>query len=193
MNNLIAQIRISLVATVILVVILCGAYPALIWGIAQALFPDKANGSLIIRNGKVIGSELIAQNFTDAKYFHPRPSSAGDMGYDATSSGGSNLGPTSKKLIDLVRERVDMYRVENNLPPTILVPADAVTASASGLDPHISLKNALLQAPRVAKARGVSEKALVEKIQANTEGRDWGIFGDPIINVLTLNLILDAS
>jgi K+-transporting ATPase ATPase C chain len=193
MHNLISQIRISLVATVILAVILCGAYPALIWGIAQALFPDKANGSLIIRNGKVIGSELIAQNFTDAKYFHPRPSSAGDIGYDATSSGGSNLGPTSKKLIDLVRERVDLYRVENNLPPTILVPADAVTASASGLDPHISLKNALLQAPRVAKARGISEKALVEKIQANTEGRDWGIFGDPRINVLTLNLILDAS
>jgi K+-transporting ATPase ATPase C chain len=193
MNNLIAQIRISLVATAILAVILCGAYPALIWGIAQALFPDKANGSLIIRNGKVIGSELIAQNFADAKYFHPRPSSAGDIGYDATSSGGSNLGPTSKKLIDFVRERVDMYRVENNLPPTILVPADAVTASASGLDPHISLKNALLQAPRVAKARGISEKALVEKIQANTEGRDWGIFGDPRINVLTLNLILDAS
>ena len=175
MHNLISQIRISLVATVILAVILCGAYPALIWGIAQALFPDKANGSLIIRNGKVIGSELIAQNFTDAKYFHPRPSSAGDTGYDATSSGGSNLGPTSKKLIDLVRERVDLYRVENNLPPTILVPADAVTASASGLDPHISLKNALLQAPRVAKARGISEKALVEKIQA--EHRRQGLWG----------------
>ncbi len=193
MNNLVSQIRISLIATVILAVILCGTYPALIWGIAQALFPDKANGSLIIRNGKVIGSELIAQNFTDAKYFHPRPSSAGDAGYDATSSGGSNLGPTSKKLIDLVKERIGTYRSENNLSPEALVPADAVTASASGLDPHISLKNALLQAPRVAKARGISEKALVEKIQANTEGRDWGIFGDPRINVLTLNLSLDAS
>jgi len=193
MNNLISQLRISLVATFVLAVILCGAYPALIWGIAQALFPDKANGSPIIWNGKIIGSKLIAQNFTDAKYFHPRPSSAGDSGYDATSSGGSNLGPTSKKLIDLVRERVDTYRSENNLSPKALVPADAVTSSASGLDPHISLRNALLQAPRVAKTRGIDEKVLVEKIQANTEGRDWGIFGDPRINVLTLNLSLDAS
>ena len=193
MNNLISQLRISLVATIALAVILCGVYPALIWGIAQALFPDKANGSPIIRNGKIVGSKLIAQNFTDAKYFHPRPSSAGDAGYDATSSGGSNLGPTSKKLIDLVKERVDKYRSENNLSPKALVPADAVTSSASGLDPHISLRNALLQAPRVAKTRGIDEKALVEKIQANTEGRDWGIFGDPRINVLTLNLSLDAS
>ncbi len=193
MNSLISQIRISLVATIILAVILCGVYPALIWGVAQALFPNKANGSLVIRNGKIIGSELIAQNFTDAKYFHPRPSSAGDVGYDATSSGGSNLGPTSKKLIDLVRQRVDTYRSENNLPQTILVPADAVTSSASGLDPHISLKNALLQAPRVAKTRGIDEKALVEKIQANTDGRDMRILGEPRVNVLTLNLSLDAS
>lgn len=193
MNSLISQIRISLVATIVLAVILCGVYPALIWGVAQALFPNKANGSLVIRNGKIIGSELIAQNFTDAKYFHPRPSSAGDVGYDATSSGGSNLGPTSKKLIDLVRQRVDTYRSENNLPQTILVPADAVTSSASGLDPHISLKNALLQAPRVAKTRGIDEKALVEKIQANTDGRDMIILGEPRVNVLTLNLSLDAS
>ncbi len=193
MNSLISQIRISLVATIVLAVILCGVYPALIWGVAQALFPNKANGSLVIRNGKIIGSELIAQNFTDAKYFHPRPSSAGDVGYDATSSGGSNLGPTSKKLIDLVRQRVDKYRSENNLPQTILVPADAVTSSASGLDPHISLKNALLQAPRVAKTRGIDEKALVEKIQANTDGRDMRILGEPRVNVLTLNLSLDAS
>ncbi|MDA8407909.1 MAG: K(+)-transporting ATPase subunit C [Deltaproteobacteria bacterium] len=193
MNSLISQIRISLVATIVLAVILCGVYPALIWGVAQALFPNKANGSLVIRNGKIIGSELIAQNFTDAKYFHPRPSSAGDVGYDATSSGGSNLGPTSKKLIDLVRQRVDTYRSENNLPQTILVPADAVTSSASGLDPHISLKNALLQAPRVAKTRGIDEKALVEKIQANTDGRDMRILGEPRVNVLTLNLSLDAS
>lgn len=193
MNNLISQLRISLVATIALAVILSGVYPALIWGIAQTLFPDKANGSLINRNGKIIGSKLIAQNFTDAKYFHPRPSSAGDAGYDATSSGGSNLGPTSKKLIDLIRDRVEAYRVENNLPLNVKIPADAVSASASGLDPHISLKNALLQAPRVAKTRGIDEKALVEKIQANTEGRDIGIFGEPRVNVLTLNLSLDAS
>ena len=193
MNNLISQIRISLVATIVLSVILCGVYPALIWEIAQALFPDKANGSLVIQNGKIIGSQLIAQNFTDAKYFHPRPSSAGDTGYDATSSGGSNLGPTSKKLIDLVRERVDTYRAENNLPRTILVPADAVTSSASGLDPHISVQNALLQAKRVAKARGIAENVVLSKIQANTHGRDLGILGEPRVNVLRLNLSLDAS
>ncbi|MCL5124684.1 MAG: K(+)-transporting ATPase subunit C [Deltaproteobacteria bacterium] len=193
MNNLISQIRISLVATIVLAVILCGVYPALIWEIAQALFPDKANGSLVIQNGKIIGSQLIAQNFTDAKYFHPRPSSAGDTGYDATSSGGSNLGPTSKKLIDLVRERVDTYRAENNLPQTILVPADAVTSSASGLDPHISVQNALLQAKRVAKARGIAENVVLSKIQANTHGRDLGILGEPRVNVLRLNLSLDAS
>lgn len=193
MNNLISQLRISLVATIALAILLCGVYPALIWGIAQALFPDKANGSLIIRNSQTIGSKLIAQNFTDAKYFHPRPSSAGDAGYDATSSGGSNLGPTSKKLIDLVKERVDKYRSENNLSPNALVPADAVTSSASGLDPHISLRNALLQAPRVAKTRGINENALVEKIQANTDGRDMRILGEPRVNVLTLNLSLDAS
>ena len=193
MKNLMSQLRTAMVATVLLAVILCGVYPALVWTMAQALFPDKANGSLIIRNGKIIGSKLIAQNFTDAKYFHPRPSSAGDLGYDATSSGGSNLGPTSKKLIDSVRERVKSYRAENNLPPTDSVPVDAVTCSASGLDPDISVENAILQAPRVAKERGVSEKAVLAKIKANTDGRDLGIWGEPRVNVLTLNLSLDGS
>jgi len=188
-----SQLRTAMVATVLLAVILCGVYPALVWTMAQALFPDKANGSIIIRNGKIIGSKLIAQNFTDAKYFHPRPSSAGDLGYDATSSGGSNLGPTSKKLIDSVRERVKSYRAENNLPPTDSVPVDAVTCSASGLDPDISVENAILQAPRVAKERGVSEKAVLAKIKANTDGRDLGILGEPRVNVLTLNLSLDGS
>jgi len=193
MKNLMSQLRTAMVATVLLAVILCGVYPALVWTMAQALFPDKANGSIIIRNGKIIGSKLIAQNFTDAKYFHPRPSSAGDLGYDATSSGGSNLGPTSKKLIDSVRERVKSYRAENNLPPTDSVPVDAVTCSASGLDPDISVENAILQAPRVAKERGVSEKAVLAKIKANTDGRDLGIWGEPRVNVLTLNLSLDGS
>ena len=193
MKNLMSQLRTAMVATVLLAVILCGVYPALVWTMAQALFPDKANGSIIIRNGKIIGSKLIAQNFTDAKYFHPRPSSAGDLGYDATSSGGSNLGPTSKKLIDSVRERVKAYRAENNLPPTDSVPVDAVTCSASGLDPDISVENAILQAPRVAKERGVSEKAVLAKIKANTDGRDLGIWGEPRVNVLTLNLSLDGS
>ena len=193
MKNAMSQLRTAMVATVLLAVILCGVYPALVWTMAQALFPDKANGSIIIRNGKIIGSKLIAQNFTDAKYFHPRPSSAGDLGYDATSSGGSNLGPTSKKLIDSVRERVKSYRAENNLPPTDSVPVDAVTCSASGLDPDISVENAILQAPRVAKERGVSEKAVLAKIKANTDGRDLGIWGEPRVNVLTLNLSLDGS
>jgi potassium-transporting ATPase KdpC subunit len=193
MKNAMSQLRTAMVATVLLAVILCGVYPALVWTMAQALFPDKANGSIIIRNGKIIGSKLIAQNFTDAKYFHPRPSSAGDLGYDATSSGGSNLGPTSKKLIDSVRERVKSYRAENNLPPTDSVPVDAVTCSASGLDPDISVENAILQAPRVAKERGVSEKAVLAKIKANTDGRDLGILGEPRVNVLTLNLSLDGS
>ncbi len=147
MNYLISQLRISLVATIVLAIILCGLYPALVWSVAQALFPEKANGSLIIQNGRTVGSKLIGQNFTDAKYFHPRPSAAGDGGYDATSSGGSNLGPISKKLIDSVKERVEAYRAENNLPLNVQAPADAVTASASGLDPHISVRNALLQAP----------------------------------------------
>ena len=192
MNYLISQLRISLVATIVLAIILCGLYPALIWGVAQALFPEKANGSLITQNGRTVGSKLIGQNFTDAKYFHPRPSAAGDGGYDATSSGGSNLGPTSKKLIDSVKDRVEAYRAENNLPLNVQAPADAVTASASGLDPHISVRNALLQAPRVAKARGIKEKSVVEKIEANTQGRDFSIFGEPRVNVLELNLSLDA-
>jgi potassium-transporting ATPase KdpC subunit len=192
MNYLISQLRTSLVATIVLAMILCGLYPALVWSVAQALFPEKANGSLIIQNGRTVGSKLIGQNFTDAKYFHPRPSAAGDAGYDATSSGGSNLGPTSRKLIESVKERVEAYRAENNLPLNVQAPADAVTASASGLDPHISVRNALLQAPRVAKARGIEEKTVVEKIEANTQGRDFFILGEPRVNVLALNLSLDA-
>jgi potassium-transporting ATPase KdpC subunit len=192
MKNLITELRISLVATLLLAVIVSGIYPMLVWGIAQVLFPDKANGSLIMRDGKTVGSELLAQNFTDQKYFHPRPSAAGDVGYDATSSGGSNLGPTSKKLIDSVKERVEAYRAENNLPPTVPVPADAVTASASGLDPHISIKNAFIQAGRVAKERGISEQEILAKVQAHTEGRTLGILGEPRVNVLTLNLSLDT-
>lgn len=192
MNNLISEIRISVLVTFCLAALVCVVYPLVVWGVAQTLFPDNANGSLIIRNGKTVGSKLIAQHFTDKKYFHPRPSAAGDAGYDATSSGGSNLGPTSKKLIDSVRERVKAYRAENNLPPTESVPADAVTASASGLDPHISVKNALIQASRVAKARDMNEKDVIAKIERNNEGRDLGILGEPRVNVLTLNLSLDA-
>jgi len=192
MKNLISELRVSVVATLALAVIVCGIYPLVVWSVAQTLSPEKANGSIIVRDGKTIGSELLAQNFTSPNYFHPRPSAAGDVGYDATSSGGSNLGPTSKKLIDSVKERVEAYRAENNLPPTVPVPADAVTASASGLDPHVSVKNALIQAGRVAKARGISEQAILVKVQAHTEGRTLGILGEPRVNVLTLNLSLDA-
>jgi potassium-transporting ATPase KdpC subunit len=156
MRKILKEIRISLTATLSLAVILGGIYPLTVWVMAQGLFPAKANGSLIMRKGKIVGSSLISQGFSGPEYFHPRPSAAG-QGYDAARSGGSNLGPLSEKLIDEVRQRVFDYKKENNLGSDVLVPADAVTTSASGLDPHISLKNARLQAARVARARGVSE------------------------------------
>jgi K+-transporting ATPase ATPase C chain len=190
MKDLIKELRISAIATLSLAVILCGIYPLVVWVFAQGLFPAKANGSLVMKGGKPVGSSLLAQRFWDPKYFHPRPSAAGD-GYDALHSGGSNLGPISKKLIDTVKKRVEEYRKENNLAPEILVPEDAVTASASGLDPHISVKNALLQAPRVAKSRGLSEEVILEEIKNHTEGRDLGILGEPRVNVLLLNLALE--
>jgi K+-transporting ATPase ATPase C chain len=191
-KNILNELRISVIATVCLAVLLCGIYPAVVWGIAQGLFHSQANGSLVSVKGQVIGSSLLAQSFTGAGYFHPRPSAAGD-GYDAVSSGGSNLGPTSQKLIAAVKERVAAYRAENNLAPEVLIPADAVTASASGLDPHISVKNALLQASRVAGARGIGEEALRKMIVARTEGRDLGIFGEPRVNVLMLNLDMNGK
>jgi K+-transporting ATPase ATPase C chain len=189
-KNLISELRISLLATLSLAVILCGIYPLIVWILAQGLFPAKANGSLMMRSGKIVGSSLLAQGFTDPRYFHPRPSAAG-QGYDAVRSGGSNLGPLSKKLAEEVKQRVTDYRAENNLPADVLVPADAVTASASGLDPHISLKNAILQAPRVAKARGLGERSVLRQLGIYTEGRDLGILGEPRVNVLMLNLALD--
>ena len=192
MKNLITQLRISLMATLSLAAILCGIYPLVVWLLAQGLFPADANGSLIMGNGKILGSSLISQGFTGPKYFHPRPSAAGH-GYEATSSGGSNLGPLSKRLVETVRQRVDEYRSENNLPRDAAVPADAITASASGLDPHISVKNALIQAPRVAKARGLSEDLVLKQIKLHTEGRDLGILGEPRVNVLMLNLALDST
>lgn len=192
MKNWLKELRISLVAVLSLAVILCGLYPAAVWVLAQGLFPAKANGSLIERSGTTLGSSLIGQSFSGPEYFHPRPSAAG-QGYDAARSGGSNLGPTSKKLIDEVRRRASDYRAENSLGPETKVPADAVTASASGLDPHISLKNALLQMPRVARARGLGEMAVRKLVEAYTEGRDLGIFGEPRVNVLMLNLALNGT
>ncbi|HLN90990.1 MAG TPA: K(+)-transporting ATPase subunit C [Patescibacteria group bacterium] len=192
MKDLVAELRASIAATLLLAVLCCGIYPAVVWAVGQGLFSNKANGSLVRVDGNVVGSSLLAQGFTAPNYFHPRPSAAG-KGYDAANSGGSNLGPTSKTLIDGVQDRVAAYRAENVLPPDARVPADAVTSSASGLDPHISVRNALLQAPRVAKARGIGEKDVLAKIGAHTEGRTLGFLGEPRVNVLTLNLSLDGK
>jgi K+-transporting ATPase ATPase C chain len=191
MKELFSEIRSAVFATLVLAIVCCGLYPLVVFGISQALFHDKANGSLILdTNGTVRGSKLLAQGFTADKYFHPRPSAAG-TGYDATSSGGSNLGPTSQKLNDAIKDRVDAYRKQNGLKENESVPADAVTASGSGLDPHISLRNTELQLPRVAKARGLGEEKLPDLIRQHTGRRDLGILGEPGVNVLTLNLALD--
>jgi K+-transporting ATPase ATPase C chain len=192
MKALFSEVRGAVFATLILAIVCCGLYPLVVFGISQALFRDKANGSLIVdQDGTVRGSKLLAQGFTSDKYFHPRPSAAGN-GYDAASSGGSNLGPTSQKLNDAIKDRVASYRKENGLSETEPVPADAVTASGSGLDPQISLRNAELQTPRVAKARGLSEEKVRELVQQNTNRRDLGVLGDPGVNVLELNLALDS-
>ena len=178
--------------TLALAVVCCGLYPLVVFGVSQVLFHDKANGSLIVdKDGTIHGSRLIGQSFTADKYFHPRPSAAGN-GYDPTSSSGSNLGPTSQKLNDAIVQRIADYRTQNNLATNAPVPADAVTASASGLDPHISLRNAELQTPRVAKARGLGEDKVRELIRANTDSADLGILGEPGVNVLALNLALAA-
>jgi len=192
MKALFSEIRGAVFATLILAIVCCGLYPLVVFGISQALFRDKANGSLIVdQDGTVRGSKLLAQGFTADKYFHPRPSAAGN-GFDAASSGGSNLGPTSQKLSDAIKDRVAAYRKENGLSETEPVPADAVTASGSGLDPQISLRNAELQTPRVAKARGLSEEKVRELVQQNTDGRNLGVLGEPGVNVLELNLALDS-
>jgi len=191
--NVFKEIKTSLIVTLVLLIVCCGIYPLVIFGAGQLLFPKQANGSLVLdEKGNPIASTLLAQNFTADKYFNPRPSAAG-TGYDSTSSSGSNLGATSQTLHDNVKQRVSDYRKANNLPDSQPVPADAVEASGSGLDPHISLKNAALQLPRVAKARGMSEddlKALVEKY---TDGRDFGILGEPGVNIVKLNLALDGK
>jgi K+-transporting ATPase ATPase C chain len=180
------------VATIFFAVILCGLYPLIVFGVSQLLFPHQANGSLLVdRSGTVRGSALLAQNFTGAKYFHPRPSAAGANGFDATSSSGSNLGPTSSNLVANITQNVAGYRAENGLATGAIVPADAVTASASGLDPHISVANAEIQTPRVAKARGISEDNVRALVKQNTSGRDLGVFGEPRVNIMMLNFALD--
>ncbi len=190
MKPFMEEMSIGLKLTASLAVLLCGIYPLVALMMGQAFFPSQSNGSLINKQGVVIGSEIIAQSFSSPRYFHPRPSSAGD-GYDALHSGGSNLGPTSQRLIETVKKRIEHYRQENGLSADTLVPADAVTASGSGLDPDISLRNAQLQALRVAQARGLSKEAVLAKIQAVTEGRTLWVLGDPRVNVLRLNMELD--
>jgi len=194
MKDFFSEIRAAVLSTLVLAVICCGVYPLIVYGLGQALFHDKANGSLIVdrNSGAVRGSKLLAQGFTDPKYFHPRPSAAGN-GYDAANSGASNLGPTSKRLNDAITDRIAAYRAENGLRETDKIPADAVTASGSGLDPHISVQNAELQIPRVARTRALDNDKVRELVRQNTDGRDFGFLGEPGVNVLNLNLALDAG
>ena len=194
--NILQSIKTSLVLTAILAVVCCGFYPLLVWGLGQGLFPAQANGSLLHdKQGAVVGSALLGQPFGGETYFHPRPSAAGNAGYDATASGGTNLGPTSKKLNDAIAQAVSDYRKDNGLAATAEVPADAVTSSGSGLDPHISLANALLQAPRVAKQRGLTEGAVRTLVGKYTEHPFPGFLEgeQPAVNVLKLNLALDKT
>jgi K+-transporting ATPase ATPase C chain len=174
--------------------VVCGLiYPLFITGVGQVAFSAKANGSLVRADGRVVGSKLIGQNFTGDRYFAPRPSAAGDKGYDGDASGASNLGPHNPDLLKAVADRVTAYRKENGLAASVAVPSDAVTASASGLDPEISIANARLQAPRVATARNMSVAKVLSLVDQNTGGRDLGVLGDPGVNVLELNLALDRT
>jgi K+-transporting ATPase ATPase C chain len=178
--------------TLFLTVLTGLVYPAVVTGLCQVLFRRQANGSLISQNGKVIGSELIGQNFTMPKYFHPRPSAAGSNGYDPTASSGSNLGPTNQKLFDRVKASAEQFRKENPAY-TGAIPADALTASGSGLDPDISVANAEAQADRVAKVRNASRDQILAVLSQNTKGRGLGFLGEPSVNVLKLNLALDSQ
>jgi potassium-transporting ATPase KdpC subunit len=184
-KNLIVAIRFTVVTTIVFGL----GYPLLVTGLSQWLFPKQANGSLIVKDGQVIGSRLIAQGFSSDKYFHPRPSAAGN-GYDPTASGGSNLGPTNQTLVTRVEQDVAKWQQEN---PGMPIPADLVTTSGSGLDPDISPASAEFQVPRVAKARGISAEELRRIVAKHTQPRQYGIFGEPRVNVLELNLDLDGT
>jgi K+-transporting ATPase ATPase C chain len=184
-KNLLIALWFTLVTTVMFGVL----YPLAITGLAQVLFPSRANGQLIERGGKIVGSKIIGQNFSEAGYFRSRPSSAG-TGYDASSSSGSNLGPTNKTLIDRVKADVQKAQAEN---PSVPVPVDLVTASGSGLDPEISPAAAEFQVPRVARERKMPEAEVRTLVQKFTQDRQFGVFGEPRVNVLELNLELDST
>jgi K+-transporting ATPase ATPase C chain len=186
-------ILIALRTTVVTLILTGLLYPFAVTGLAQILFPWRANGSLVTNEqGQVVGSELIGQGFSNPAYFQPRPSAAGEKGYDATASSGSNLGPTSKKLQDRVIQELEGLKEENPSAPGP-IPAELVTASASGLDPHLSPQAALWQVPRIASARGVAPERVRAAVEAAIEGRDLGLLGEPRINVLLLNLALDRQ
>src|SRR6202451_3522688 len=188
LSQLWPALRINIFLTILLGI----AYPLAVTGVSQLIFPHQANGSLITKGNQVIGSELIGQNFAKPEYFQPRPSAAGTDGYDPTASGGSNYGPTSQKLVDRVKASIDKFRKENP-DYTGPLPADLVTASASGLDPHLSPDSAKAQAARVAKARGASVDQMNQLIAQFTEGPDLGFLGEPRVNVLKLNLAMDQQ
>lgn len=192
MTAFLRQLRPAALSLLAFTVLFGVAYPLALLGVGQVAFHDKANGSLVEVNGEVVGSEVIGQGFVAPEYFHPRPSAAG-AGYDGAASSGSNLGPTNPDYLAAVEERAVAYREENGLPEDARVPADAVTASASGLDPHITVANAQLQAPRVADARKLPLDDVLALVQDNTDERPLGVLGDPGVNVLRLNLALDGE
>lgn len=193
MKTFLSSLKTSLLLTLVFALLLCVAYPLAVWAGGQLLFADKANGSLITdADGTVRGSALLGQPFSSDRYFQSRPSAAG-AGYDAAASSGTNLGPTSQKLADSIKANVESYRAKNGLPAGTPVPADAVTASASGLDPQISIANANFQAARVAKERGLSLAQVQALIEAHTDERDLGVLGEPGVNVVLLNRALDAG
>jgi potassium-transporting ATPase KdpC subunit len=187
--NITRNLLIAVLMTIVTTLLLGIVYPLVVTGVAQVLFPAKANGQLIERDGKMVGSRIIGQAFSSAGYFRSRPSAAG-TGYDAANSAGTNRGPTNKKLVDAVKAAVDAAKQEN---PTVPVPVDLVTSSASGLDPHISPAAAEFQVPRVARERGIPEDEVRRLVSVHSAGRQFGILGEPVVNVLELNLALDTD